>query len=241
MNADGSEETELFSNLGAMSQFRWSPDSRRIAYEVVSGVRRQILVGDIESGESSPLTAAGEDARLGDWSPDGDWVVFTLAGNGRSGIYKGNPDGVNEIEVADIAGAAPSWSPNNRWISFEAIVDGFTNIFVVPADGGDETNLTGNAGNNWNARWSRDGNNLVFVSDRDGNEEVYVIDASGRNEARLTSNRVSDLAPSWSKRTNKIAFASDSNGQFGLFTMRPDGSDQRRVGTGSREVADVDW
>ena len=241
MGPDGTEKRKAFGNLGALTEFAWSPDSRRIAYEVESAGRRQIFVGVVETGDVAPLTAPGEDARLGGWSPDGDWVVYSVQGTERSGIYRDNPDGVNEIEVSAIPGANPQWSPNSRWIAFTAEVDGAQNIYVVPSGGGQENNITPNAGNNFDFTWSRDGERIAFVSDRDGNLEIYVIDASGRNERRLTNNRVDDQLPSWSRRTNRIAFASDVDGDPDVFTMRPDGSNQRRVTSDDSDVIDLDW
>lgn len=239
----GTEKRVLFTELADNVRFEWAPDSRRIAYEApVEDGRRQIFVGDVETGESTPLTSADESAHLGSWSPDGEWLVYTLFSDERSGIYRGNPDGVNEIEVsAAVPARDPRWSPNGRWIAFNLVVEGSMNIFVVPSGGGDETNLTPNAGENYGPVWAPDGNRLAFVSDRDGNSEIYVIDVNGRNERRLTSNRSEDRAPSWSKRTNRIAFMSDVDGDFDIFTMRPDGSNQRRLTSDDRTIVDLDW
>ncbi len=242
-DAVGTEKRVLFTGLTENARFEWAPDSRRIAYEKPSDSgRRQIFVGNVSDGESTPLTSVDESAHLGSWSPDGEWLVYTLVSSGRSGIYRGNPDGVNEIEVSSAVTSTESrWSPNGRWIAFTLTLEGQMNIFVVSSDGGDETNLTPNAGNNHSISWSPDGNRLAFVSDRDGNDEVYVIDSNGRNEKRLTSNRSEDRAPSWSKRTNRIAFMSDVDGDFEIFTMRPDGSNQRRLTSDDRTVVDLDW
>ena len=240
-NPDGNDKRQVFVGLGENPRFEWAPDSKRIAYEFQNGGYRQIYVGDIESGNSAPVTSPTETAFLGSWSPDGEWLVYTLVAKNRSGVYKVNPAGVNEIEVSASVGVNPQWSPNGRWIVFGADDDGYENIFAVPSGGGDETNLTPNAGDNTSVDWSPDGERIVFVSDRDGNPEIYVIDVTGHNEKRLTSNRSKDLAPSWSRKTNRIAFMSDVDGDFDLFTMRPDGSGQRRVTSDSRDIVDLDW
>lgn len=240
-NSTGGDKRAVFTGLGAATRFEWAPDSRRIAYEISNQGRRQIFVGEVATGESTPLTAVEESAHLGSWSPDGDWLVYTLITEERSGIYKGNPKGVNEIEVSSSVGKDPRWSPNGRWIVFTADIDGSQNLVIVPSGSGDETNLTPTAGNNGSPVWSPDSERIAFVSDRDGNAEIYLIDSDGRNEKRLTSNRSDDVAPSWSRRTNRIAFMSDVDGDFDLFTMRPDGSNQRRLTTDDRDIIDLDW
>lgn len=237
----GAEERIAFTGLKVDSVFSWAPDSRRVAYEIEVRGARQIMVGNVATGTASPLTSSKDDARLGGWSPDGEWIVYTLVGGEQTGIYKGNPDGVNEIQITPAVGERPLWSPNGRWIAYGGDEGGLRTIFVIPSGGGETNSITANAGNNYGYVWSADGERLAFVSDRDGNEEIYTIEAVGSGQRRLTSNRVSDTMPVWSQINHRIAFLSDIDGDYDIFTMRSDGSDQKRVTTTNSDILDLNW
>jgi Tol biopolymer transport system component len=243
MSADGTSEEPPFPGVEPVTDFRWAPDSTRLAILVGEASGGRILVGDLETGETEPLTLDGEFALLGDWSPDGDWVVYSLSHEDRMGLYKRNPRGVQEIQITSGQDTNPVWSPKGGLIAFSRPVDdGSLDINVVSPDGEDGRVLYHTNGTETSIEWSPDGRRLVFVSDQDGNREIYLMDADGEDEPiRLTKNRVADDLPRWSKDGKYILFTSDNDGDFDLYTMYRDGTGQRRITSNDSDDIQFDW
>ena len=100
-----------FKDLEQVADFRWAPDSSRLAILVGDESGGRIVVGDIETGVTEPLTLEGEKTLLGGWSPDGEWVVYSMMDEDRTGLYKRNPRGVQEIQITSGQDTNAVWSP----------------------------------------------------------------------------------------------------------------------------------
>ena len=56
---------------------RWSPDSRWITYDVgTPNLQNQIMLYNVETGSSTPLTTDRYNSRSAAWSSDGKWIYF---------------------------------------------------------------------------------------------------------------------------------------------------------------------
>ena len=243
MSADGAQEEMPFKDLKEVVDFEWAPDSSRLAIVVGEDSGGRIVVGDLETGLTEPLTLEGEIAHLGGWSPDGEWVVYSMMDEGRTGLFKRNPRGVQEIQITSGQDTSPRWSPKDDLIAFNRPgEDDNLDIFVVTPDGEDERVLHRTNGTETSFEWSPDGRRLVFVSDFDGNREIYLMDTDGKDEPiRLTRNRVSDDLPHWSKDGKYILFTSDNDGDFDLYTMHRDGTGQKRIISSDVDEVQFDW
>ncbi len=132
-----------------------------------------------------------------------------------------------------------------RGVLFETSRDGDAEIYVMNPDGTQQTNLTDNAGADYNPVWSPDGTKIALVSTRDGDSEIYVMDADGSDQTNVTSHTDDDWFPVWSPNGDKIAFMTDreANGlpilgaapkimiEFNveIFSMNVDGSGQTNL------------
>ena len=242
MSADGVGEELPFPNLESVTDFRWAPDSTRLAILLGDDAGGRIVIGDLETGVTEPLTLDGEAVSLGGWSPDGEWVVYALSDEDRAGLYKQNPRGVQEIQITYGQDTNPMWSPKGDLIAFNRPGDDDLDIYVVSPDGEDERVLYYTDGSETSFEWSPDGRRLVFVSDQDGNREIYLMDADGEDQpVRLTRNRVEDDQPHWSKDGKHILFTSDNDGDFDLYTMYRDGTGQRRITSSDVDEVHSDW
>ena len=242
MSADGVGEELPFPNLESVTDFRWAPDSTRLAILLGDDAGGRIVIGDLETGVTEPLTLDGEAVSLGGWSPDGEWVVYALSDEDRAGLYKQNPRGVQEIRITYGQDTNPMWSPKGDLIAFNRPGDEEFDIYVVSPDGEDERVLYYTDGSETSFEWSPDGRRLVFVSDQDGNREIYLMDADGEDQpVRLTRNRVEDDQPHWSKDGKHILFTSDNDGDFDLYTMYRDGTGHRRITSSDVDEVHSDW
>ena len=138
------------------------------------------------------------------WSADGSQVGFTSDRDGNAEIYVMNADGSNQTRLTKIPADSvhPRWSPDSKQIVFaHGPTDGRYEIYLMKADGSDPSALTDSPGaldNNFGARWSADGMQIIFWSERDGDAELYVMNADGSAQTRLTDNPADDVSPDWS-------------------------------------------
>lgn len=243
ISADGTGQRKVSAVAGTTTAaFAWSPKGDRVAYVAPDGTSTQIYIYNVASGNSMRLTNDRMTKELGSWSPDGKWVVYgVLAPEADAGIYKKNPDGVNQIRLTDKLDFAPQWSPDGNKIAFESRRDGDLEIYVMDQDGKNAVNVTKTPGADRDFRWSPDSGRLAFVSNRDGNPEIYVVNADGKNPIRLTHNTADDEGPRWSHDGHEILFTSNVDGNYDLYEMAPDGSNQHRLTSTNFDETQPDW
>ena len=227
----------------------WSPDGRRFLFTSSQQGNTEVFWAALDGRQATRITKNDLDERLGDWSANGQWVVFYVEGPAdKRGLWLRNPDGVNLVHLTRGTDADPVWSPDGRRIAFVRDREGNLDIHVVkrPNDGTwldpvEEFRLTQDGSEDSSPAWSPDGKALAFVSYRDGNAEIYAMRADGDAKVRLTINRADDTDPVWSPNGKSIAFVSYLYGHSEIFSMDSDGSRQRRLT--NNQVLDLapDW
>jgi TolB protein len=201
----------------------WSPDGERLACESF-GVDDPSLNGIYsirisDGGDLSRITTnPGGDDIPGDYSPDGDRLVFARwVDDEPIGVFVIELDGSGLVPVSppdlmvDDAGFAGSWSPDGSQILFVArdAEDHHKAIWVVNADGSSPHPLQiapGCGGPNsdpgsfgcYSPSWSPDGTRIVFTrSAPDGSEEnLWIVSADGSGLVQLTDGGTDDQ-PDW--------------------------------------------
>ncbi len=254
MKLKEAEKLSITTGLGTYVTPRWSPDSSRLAYAASQpGKESYVYVSDLSQSPSPRLSDISSD-EVGDWSSDGNSVVFSSAKFSNPGIHDRNPDGVNQRQITCGNDYGAKWSPDNKKLAFISDRDGNPNIYVIEkeiedpkcSDDAESTlglyQLTDTEGSEYDISWSPDGRQILFVSERDGNPEIYVMDNSGNNVVRLTRNdKVKDVQPVWSPDGKNIAFASDLDGDFDIFIMNNKGEDQKRLTNNDASDVDPSW
>ena len=242
MDANGETKRQMTGPNVEVSDFRWSPDSARIAVEVVGDSRSRVSILDTEMNESSSLTVDSEDARVGDWSPDGEWVVYVAREGADGAIRRRNPTGVDEITIAEGQGLNPRWSRNGQFIAFSRVnEDGSVDLVVVDKDGNGESVVAAGVNGAVAHDWSPDSKLIVYVIGSDSDAEIYVTGRDGNGAKQLTSNRVEDGQPRWSADGTSILFLSDGDGSSDVYSMGKDGDRQSRLTSESELVLGADW
>ena len=119
------------------------------------------------------------------WSPDGQWIAFSMRGD----IWK-VPAGGGEA-VALTTGPAwhfePAWSPDGSRIALSMDVEGNLDIGIVAAEGGDVERLTTDSHVDVEPAWTRDGSAIYFVTARNRNFDIYRYDLGAKREQPVLS------------------------------------------------------
>lgn len=132
----------------------WEPTGRKIAVANYSGTDRgvgQIWSYNLATERWSALTNAKEGAYDPAWSPDGEWIAFTMRENGEHNIYviptdatKWTEEFPTPIQLTDNgASRAPAWSPDGTKLAFISLEGTSFDLYVgaFAVDAGDHPSL----------------------------------------------------------------------------------------------------
>ncbi len=141
VDRDGTTTTAASPPL-APSDFRLSPDARRIVYD--EGSPPDVWILDLERGAHTRVTSNPQAERGALWSPDGSSIVFDAHREGGRALYEKRADGTLPEKLLFAAGAhevaVTDWSDDGRFILFEqdSCLGCDSDIWVLPRSGGAE-------------------------------------------------------------------------------------------------------
>jgi dipeptidyl aminopeptidase/acylaminoacyl peptidase len=254
VDAESGAQRPLVTAAGSHSQPRWSPTADRIAYvSTAEGGRPQLFVRWLQSNQTAKLADLTAAPGNLSWSPDGQWIAFTMFA----------PDEKSKLGEAPPKPEGAEWAP-----PLEVITDivyrtddggylkpGFTHIYVVSADGGAPRQLTFGAYNeNGPISWARDGKSLLVTGNRRENwqrdpvnSEVYRVTLADGAIEELTKRKGPDNGAVVSPDGKSIAYLGFEDQFLGyqnaeLSVMALDGSNSRSLTTSlDRTIDDVTW
>jgi Tol biopolymer transport system component len=137
----------------------WSPDGSQLTYwrnPYAEGQPTGTAVytinadGTNEQRLTDPAMFAGDP----DWSPDGEWIVFSTYPLNEfnfvpkiSNLYRMHPDGtgmeqLTHYDTADVRATQPRYTPDGEWIILTAVKPSSRSLWVIPATGGEPIELT---------------------------------------------------------------------------------------------------
>jgi serine/threonine-protein kinase len=147
----------------------WSPDSQRVAFQSDrdgdSGIFSQRADG---TGTVERLTKAEKDTQHipDSWSPDGQWLSFTLVKAGTTSVWLFSSKDKNITAFPGIPGALAGrsvFSPDGKWIAYQSSETGQTEIFVQPfPPTGTKYQITRGTDSH-HPLWSSDGKELFYI------------------------------------------------------------------------------
>ena len=229
-----------------IEDFFWSPNSQKITYKAKDiDQNHDIYLYDVVKDITNKVTNNSSVEKLGNWSPDGEWIVYSVikGDEDKVGIFKKNPSGVDEVRLTEnFEDHNPLWSPDGNKIAFLSTRGSDDiDIYTLDIENNEEKNITASQGNDYDFSWDPDGKRITFVSEREDNPEIFVIDITLKQDPiRLTDNDSLEYSPIW--KDNKIIFISDSDGDNDIYSMTPsDGSNQKRLSETKENETEIYW
>jgi len=207
----------------------WSFDGEWIAFERRHGGRGAIWLLPVSGPEPKAFLDDGFYNGQPAWSPDDEDIVFVSNRGGSQNIW--------EIDRASRAMRQVTTGPGQDWgpvvgrhgaLAYSPFSHQ-TDLYVMVVGSDQERRLTSNTRDNFGARFSPDGKQIVYHSDRTGNLEIWLFELDTGVERQLTDDPARDLLPDFSPDRGEIVFLSDREGNFHLLAMDSEGSAVRRI------------
>ncbi len=153
------EITQLTSNEQCNREYdpRWSPDGTQITYsradESTDPATGSVYVAMADGTGAVALTEASLLAGGADWSPNGEWIVYStcfrgdLGDCGDSNLFRVHPDGTGVEQLTGFTGEDRArqarYSPDGEWIIFRKEGHNSASLQAIPAEGGDPVPVGG--------------------------------------------------------------------------------------------------
>jgi TolB protein len=246
---------ELTANRTYDSSPAWSPDGRWIAYSTEGANGINLMLLNVATGESAPLTT-GSDLHLDPvWSPDGKklafvrgdpkgpFYIYTMAiYNGRAAapirITEPHSFGRERLYFTELDDhIQPSWSPDGKelmLVSNRGISLGSGAIWrarVTPDCMRDaKMILREETLYRTEPQWSPDARRILYSSHRGSQySNLYLLPAAGGEPYQLTHGDWDHFDPRWSPDGEWIAYVSNEHGLSDLRLLRVVGGEERKV------------
>ena len=136
----------------------YSPDGKYITFVSNRAGNPQIYVMELATGKTRPLTKDFNWSDTPQWSPTGEWIVFS----GRESAY--HP---MDVFLVDLTGTQikrltsdagsnedPTWSPDGRFIAFTTTRNGQRQLYLMDMDGSAPHLLADLPGDSFTPHWS---------------------------------------------------------------------------------------
>lgn len=222
MNADGSGQTRVLTALGDGVDYSlpaWSPDGTRIAYTTWTnegGVSQNVRNVDQTSaiwtmnadGTDRRLVADGapDQAWIPAWSPDGQWIAYTLSPQSAAAGDVGPQENAEPGQVGP-----PSTSLG-------------ASIWIARPDGSERRRLSTEGTDAINPVWSPDGQSIAFNAGAGiGGSDIRIAavtdDGIADGFTVAADQAANDWGPTWSPDGSHVLFVSNRSGNDDIWSV----------------------
>ncbi len=229
-----------------------SPDSTRVAYVSSDDKGSQIFVRWLEGGETLQLTRQAKGPGNLAWSPDGEYLAFTMQVPTKPttiGKMPAAPKGAEWAKPPTVVDRIPFRADGAGTLPL-----GYTHVFVVPAAGGAARQVTEGDFNYGGPAWAADGKSLFVVGNRNDDwrrkplhSEIYRVSLDDLSITALTDRDGPDIGVTVSPDGKRLAWVGFddkrlSSQQFKLNIMDVDGGNKSvLLGDLDRSLNGLEW
>jgi serine/threonine-protein kinase len=219
MTRDG-KTTLLRADKANWANPSFSPDGRKLAFDITAGKQRDIWVYELATGATTQLTFGPGENASPVWTPDGKRIVFASdrAKPGVSNLYWINADGtggLTRLTESPDTETTGSWHPSGKFLAFVATHSTTAqDLMILP--------MEGDAVHDWKPgtpavflatpavevypEFSPDGRWIAYTSNElNANYDVFVRPFSGPGGPWRISTGAA-LVPRWSPITHELLF-----------------------------------
>jgi TolB protein len=234
MDQDGSNVQILTDGAKMALTPRFDPSSHRIAYLSYTNNIPQVFLFDLATGARKLVGSFKGMSFAPRFSPDGNYLIMSIARNGTTGIYEVNLRSSTMKLITAVPGTistSPSYSNDGRKIAFNSDRDGTRQLYVMNRDGSGVQRISLGQGNYADPLWSPRGDFIAFTKFYGGTFYIGVMRPDGSGERLLTSSWL-DEGPNWSPNGRVIVFSREQKGGSNyLYKVDVTGYNERRVKT----------
>ncbi|MFW6079812.1 MAG: S9 family peptidase [Gemmatimonadota bacterium] len=260
VNVDGTRHRPIFGDDVEAFSPRWSPSGDRLLYASSAeddGV--ELFVRWMDTGQTARLTQLESSPGGVAWSPDGEWLAFTMF----------VPEQPERIASMPPKPEGAEWAPPARVFTETVyrqdgggyVEPGHRQIFLLPAEGGTVRQLTFEPYDHGSPVWAPDGRSLYYSANPSdhpredlSNSEIYKLPidpaapADEPPEPRVLTDRYGpDSNPTPSPDGRRIAYTGFDDRHQGyqvtkLYVMDRDGGNVRVLTEDlDRSVGNLNW
>lgn len=253
VNTDGTNLRPLTQGGGNERSPRWSPDYAQLAYVSNASGSSQIHIRWQDTGHSAPISSLEHAPSNISWSPDGEWLAFTMFTPQSTAAPVQLPGKPSGAQWAD----APIYIDSVQYRQDGAgyLPQGNSHVYLMPVEGGTPRQLTsGDFSVRSHLSWAPDGSALYFSANMSDdpvanpvNSGIYQLTLDGLELTKLTDRNGPDSQPKVSPSGRQIAYLGYDDRKLAhqanrLYVMNADGSNIRNISADlDRAVNDFAW
>ena len=221
--------TPLLSKAGVYSNPRFSPDGRRIAFDIATPAP-DIWVYERDGGTLDRITSIGSADRP-EWMPDGKRIFFRVSKVNPAALYSASADGggtVDSMQSFRDGVHEGTVTPDGRSLVFRTATSSGRDIWSVHLGTREvPTPVLATPFQELQPRLSADGHWLAYTSDESGTLEVYVRPFPG-GSGRVRVSTDGGTEPIWARDGQRLFYRSGDRMMVAHVTSSPQFSVTKR-------------
>ena len=237
MDLQSRAQRRFSAGEGSSTYPRPSPDGRWIAFQSNHDGDFEIYLANRYGGQLRQLTQNSVLDRLADWSPAGDWIIYSsdIRGDQTYDLYQIRPiDGETAPIYSDRwRNSHARFSPDGKHLAFTAgpsVRDASTwEIRLVDRETGASKLLTENAVRDASPAFSPDSQRIVYVTTAGGSRALASMNLEGGDRRILYTEPGSVWSANYSPDGRYLAVTATVNGDDQLFLVDADGVSAQQI------------